>query len=217
MGEARVKHSSSAGGENHAGPVRSRGDAALRAAAGGIFHPRSLRRQGPLRQMPREGERRAAPCLQDESAERRSGRPARDDARRHPDGHAHTAEGAGGPLGPWRGSRPRYDDGGAAALRPRRRKAARAGSGLERAGALRRGRYQPHPAHDGNVRRARRAVALYPRADRDAFRTDTFRRRTEDGGSQGAHHCGQYRDAAHFRRARGRVHRPRAVSAGNVI
>ena len=46
---------------------------------------------------------------------------------------------------------------------------------------LRRGRYQPHPAHDGSVRRARRAVALYPRADRDAFRTDTFRRRTEDG------------------------------------
>lgn len=71
---------------------------------------------GPLRQMPREGERCAAPCLQDESAGRRLDRPARDDARRHPDGHAHTAEGAGGPLGPWRGSRPRYDDGGAAAF-----------------------------------------------------------------------------------------------------
>lgn len=40
-----------------------------------------------------------APCLQDAGAGRRLDRPARDDARRHPDGHAHTAEGAGGRSG----------------------------------------------------------------------------------------------------------------------
>ena len=170
MGEARVKHSSSAGGENHAGPVRSRGDAALRAAAGGIFHPRSLRRQGPLRQMPREGERRAAPCLQDESAGRRLDRPARDDARRHPDGarsRCRRCRRAARALARqstsvrrrWRcGSSTAQTESCSRRLRTgtRRRPTART---LSAASSTRWKR------PDG----LRRAVALYPRADRDAF------------------------------------------------
>lgn len=139
------------------------------------------RRQGPLRQMPREGERCAAPCLQDAGAGRRLDRPARDDARRHPDGHAHTAEGAGGrsglgaavDLGTTTVALRLFDRADGKLLAQAQDWNAQAPYGADVISRIQ------HTMEA--VRRARRAVALYPRADRDAFRTDTFRRRTEVG------------------------------------
>ena len=190
-----------------------RRNAAAGAAPGRVLHPCRLRRQGAVRQMPGDGQRRVPPGLQDRSLRRRRGDAAGDGRRRDPHGHGVHRRFRRERAGLCRRRGPGHDHGGRAALRPGLRPGAEDRQRLERAGILRRGRHQPYPVHPGRAGRPDRAVRPRPLAGIGAGVRLPCRCGLPGGYPAAGIGGGQHRYAAPLCRAAGALHRRRALRA----